>query len=387
MKDGKRSRMPLSALAVAASLAAAVVLYDAPSVLAQDAEGRGGGGIPFGTTAKPKPKARPKKRIRARAATDVERVPTSSVIIRSYPDGAEVFVDGKLIGTTADDGEVELEDMRLGGHLVVLKKPGFRDWSQTITLRTSAPVEVNPVLQSLNTPILRDLTKIAVMEVGSPVSGQLAREDMEATDGTGFYDEFRFRIAGPDAFLLKVSAAGFAPSLKILDDDNRMFDVRPLAPGIFQTVTLPRPGTYYLRVSAEIDESSFVGGDYTILMRSEAALQAPQSIAIGETQEGALEETDRMRGPDDFYDVWTFEGRQGARVAVRAESTAFTPSLTLMHNNVTVASSGTAPKGKKKGTSGGPGVELDLQAGTYTIHIRSGGGARTGAYRLTVASQ
>jgi hypothetical protein len=376
----KNDKKPSAGRLAVAGLAALVGLaVGSPPALAQDSDGRSPGGT---TTTRPRRPRRPTKKITVAQPPEEAKVQTSSVIIRSHPPDAEVYVDGKLEGTTAEDGEVEVSNLRLGPHLIVLRKDGFREWSQTVTLRTTEPVEVNPLLQDLNAPMPRDLSKIPSLEFGKPFSGQLTRDDQPARDGTGFYDEVLMRVPGVEAFLIRCTAAGFEPAMRILDDDNRTFDVRPISPGVYQTVSVPSAGTYYLRISAQIDESSFVGGDYTITVQPESAARNVQALAIGDTVDGQLEVTDRMSGPGDYYDAWTFEGRAGERVQITAESNAFTPGLTLLLNNSAVATSGR--QGKKR-DSGTPAIEHTLTGGTYTIFVRSVAGAKQGPYRLAVA--
>jgi hypothetical protein len=384
--DGiRRLSRGMQILVVGAALACVCVLAD--EVAAQSDDGRGTGSPTTGP--RTRSKKRPKKVIRARAAGDVDKVPSASVIIRSQPDGAEVFVDGKMVGTTADDGELELSDMRLGAHHIVLRKEGYREWSQTVTLRTTDPVEVLPLLQDLNAPVPRNLLKLPAIDYGKPATGSLSRDDVASPDGSGFYDEFVMKVPDIDAFLITLTAVGYSPTLKIFDDDNRVYDVRPIGEGTYQSVTIPRGGTYFLRVSAPIDESSFVGGDYTITVRSESSSRAARSIAIGETLEGMLDTTDRTSGPGDYYDVWTFEAPADKRVVISVQTTAFTPGLTLLLNNSVVATSSIAKESKKKGSSPpptGPTIEQTLTGGTYTVYVRSLGGAKIGSYKLSVAT-
>jgi len=366
--------------------ALALVFVCADRAAAQGDDGRGTGNSP---TTRPKTKKRPKKVIRARAADDVEKVPTASVIIRSHPDGAEVFVDGKMVGTTADDGELELSDMRLGPHMIVLRKDGYREWSQTVMLRTADPVEVLPLLQDLNAPVPRNLRNLPSIVFGTPATGTLSRDDQSAPDGSGYYDEHVMKVADIDAFLIKVTASGFVPTLKIFDDDNRPYDVRQMGNGLFQSVSVPRGGTYFLRITAEIDESSFVGGDYSVTVISESASRATRPIAIGQTESGSLETTDRTSGPNEYYDAWTFEAAAGTKVLISAKSDAFTPGLTLLLNNTVVATSSTgSSSSKKKGATPpiGPSIEQSLSGGTYTVYVRSLTGPKVGGYQLSIAT-
>ena len=380
MQQVLRKRRVSKALTVACVAVILGLLSDAGPAAAQDPDGRAPGAAPV---VRPKRPRRPKKKIDAAPVPAAVKAPTSSVIIRSQPADAEVFVDGKLVGTTADDGELELGELRFGPHLIVLRKEGFREWSQTVTLRTAEPVEVNPLLQDLNAPMPRDAAKIPAIEFGKPVSGQLTRDDQVARDGSGFYDELLMRVAGVEAFLIKCTTTGFAPSLRIFDDNNRTFDVRPISEGVYQTVSVPQAGTYYLRISAQIDESSFDGGDYTVSVQPESAARTAQAITVGQTVDGQLEATDRTSGPGDYYDAWTFQGEQGMRVQITASSDAFTPGITLLLNNSAIASSGNR-SGKRRSSSDAPGIDQPLRRGTYTIYVRSAEGVKQGPYRLTV---
>ena len=116
-----RSRPSLSRISIL--LVTGVCLALPPLSPGQDSSGRPTvTQDPSGRPKPRKPKPPPKKVIRAAPTPD--KAPTSSVIIRSYPPDAEVFVDGKLVGTTADDGELELSGLRLGAHRIVLNKDG-----------------------------------------------------------------------------------------------------------------------------------------------------------------------------------------------------------------------------------------------------------------------
>src|SRR6266404_3992870 len=53
----------------------------------------------------------------------------SAVAIKSAPDGAEITIDGKLMGTTPST--IQLSP---GDHIVVLEKSGFKSWQRTVTV-------------------------------------------------------------------------------------------------------------------------------------------------------------------------------------------------------------------------------------------------------------
>ena len=359
-----------------------------PDALAQDSTGRPT--VTSGDPAKPRgrrSRGRPKKVIRSTLPSGPERVPTASIIIRSYPPDAEVFVDGNLVGTTADDGELELSELRLGQHRIVLRKEGFREWAQTVTLRaTEETQEFEPLLQSESSFALRDLSKLPAVHFGERLSGQITRDGVEARDGSGFYNEYVMRVAEPGSVLFTLAAKGTAPTLRIVDESNRPYPVQRIGEGVFQSGILPQPGVYFLQVLGAIDQSTYVAGEYAVTAVEERVARGEAPLAIGESDEGALEPTDRESAPGEYYDVWRFDGQPGARVRVAAESGTFTPGVTVRQGDRVVASSGAPKKGKKKGAAD-PAVDVQCDGGAYTVYVRSVDGAKVGPYRVSITPQ
>ncbi len=68
----------------------------------------------------------------------------STVEIKSVPDGADVSVDGKFVGSTPST--VQLEH---GEHKVSIEKSGFKPWERTLSVSPGATVTVNPTLEQL----------------------------------------------------------------------------------------------------------------------------------------------------------------------------------------------------------------------------------------------
>jgi hypothetical protein len=71
----------------------------------------------------------------------------TSVDIRSTPDGADVTVDGKFVGSTPSS--VRLQP---GDHKVTIEKSGFKAWDRTISVTPGGTVSLNPVLEQLPPP-------------------------------------------------------------------------------------------------------------------------------------------------------------------------------------------------------------------------------------------
>jgi hypothetical protein len=386
-----RSRVSLPRISILLVAGACLAL---PTVApGQDSSGRPT--VVQDPSGRPKPRkkgTKPKKVIRA--APPADKAPTSSVIIRSYPPDAEVFVDGKLVGTTADDGELELSDLRLGAHRIVLKKDGYREWAQTVTLTSSTETEeIEPLLQSENA-YFRDIAKLPVVELGRELAGQISRDSIAAKDGKTFYNEYVLRVSQPDAYVIVLGAKGGSPSVRLVDESNITYSIESIGEGVYQSVVVPRPGHYYVQVMASLDESSFSGGQYTLTVIEERVARAERPLAIGDTLTGALAATDRLAGPGDYYDSYSLTGGSGSAVRIAVTSGGeFTPGLTLLLDGRVIASSGKADdKGKKKkknepvADGGGAEIRTTLNGGTYKLYVRSIAGAKKGTYQLSVTA-
>jgi hypothetical protein len=65
----------------------------------------------------------------------------SAVEIKSTPDGAEITVDDKFMGSTPST--VKLAP---GDHKIKLEKSGFKVWERTLTVNAGTTATVNPTL-------------------------------------------------------------------------------------------------------------------------------------------------------------------------------------------------------------------------------------------------
>src|SRR5882762_5721191 len=78
------------------------------------------------------------------AKTDAAAPGLSSVIIKSIPDGAEITVDDKFLGTTPST--VQLTP---GEHKIVILKAGFRSWERTMTISPNGSVNLDVSLEKI----------------------------------------------------------------------------------------------------------------------------------------------------------------------------------------------------------------------------------------------
>jgi len=103
------------------------------------------GGPPVATTATtpaqpgaPEPTPKP--------APAVPVADLATVVVRSTPDGADITVDGKFVGSTPST--VRLSP---GDHTVVLEKCGYKTWQRTMTVSPGASITVGPTLEKNGT--------------------------------------------------------------------------------------------------------------------------------------------------------------------------------------------------------------------------------------------
>jgi PEGA domain len=67
----------------------------------------------------------------------------STVIVKSSPDGADIRVDGKYVGSTPST-------LRLapGDHSVVVEKPGYRQWQRTMSVSSGGIITIDAQMEA-----------------------------------------------------------------------------------------------------------------------------------------------------------------------------------------------------------------------------------------------
>jgi hypothetical protein len=69
---------------------------------------------------------------------------TSSVTVKSTPDGADITVDDKFVGTTPSTFQ-----LAVGEHKIVVTKSGYKQWQRTMTVNPSGNINVNVDLEKM----------------------------------------------------------------------------------------------------------------------------------------------------------------------------------------------------------------------------------------------
>ncbi len=73
---------------------------------------------------------------------EVSAASLSSVAIKSTPDGAEITVDGKFVGTTPSTLQLAPEE-----HTIIIEKAGFKPWQRALTMSNSGNITVDASLE------------------------------------------------------------------------------------------------------------------------------------------------------------------------------------------------------------------------------------------------
>lgn len=166
------------------------------------------------------------------------------------------------------------------------------------------------------------------INVGQTVSGTLTADDAKAEDQS-VYDDYSLRLnAGQgvevvmssealDSFLLFGQGTGSAFEPKITDDDG--------AGGQNARVrfTATEAGLYTIRANAL---NAGMTGAYSVKVATYAPPPPPvaKPLALGATVNGTLADGGaRLEEGDRLYDIYTFSGKKGDRVAISSTSTAF----------------------------------------------------------------
>jgi hypothetical protein len=73
---------------------------------------------------------------------DSTAVDPVSVAIKSTPDGADITIDGKFVGSTPSTLKLSL-----GDHTISVGSSGFKNWQRTMTLSAGSDVTLNAALE------------------------------------------------------------------------------------------------------------------------------------------------------------------------------------------------------------------------------------------------
>lgn len=227
------------------------------------------------------------------------------------------------------------------------------------------------------------------IRVGQTVNATLGTEDPALTE-RGRFKVYRFdarqgqrlvvtmRSGDFDAFLTVARVvSGITDAMKQDDDRGGGTDARV-------RFTAPATGSYLLVAQSLATDGM---GPFTLTLEEAPAptTAQPREIAIGQTMEGSLAETDAVLDEDDtFYDLWIVSGEAGQRLTIDMKAETFDAYLAFgrMENGELNVSSNDDDGGD--GTNSRIRVTLP-ETGEYVIRANSLGAGGVGPYTLSVA--
>jgi hypothetical protein len=68
----------------------------------------------------------------------------STIVIKSTPDGADITVDGKFVGSTPSTLK-----LAIGERTITIEKSGFKHWTRTMTVSSAGSVSIDATLEKL----------------------------------------------------------------------------------------------------------------------------------------------------------------------------------------------------------------------------------------------
>jgi hypothetical protein len=229
------------------------------------------------------------------------------------------------------------------------------------------------------------------IEPGSTVSGVLSGSD-PVPSTRGAFKVYQFRARGGDRLTATLRSTDFDSYLRVGRDVGGITDeLEADDDGGGDTdarvrFTAPADGVYLLIAQALEPEGR---GDFTLVLEPTPAptTATPRPIRLGQTVAEELAETDAVQEEDDtYFDTWTVDARQGQRLVVVMESSAFDAFLSIGQTEAggefeSIASN---DDGDQTGDSTNARMRVRIpESGTYEIRANSVG-TSTGAYRLTL---
>ena len=219
------------------------------------------------------------------------------------------------------------------------------------------------------------------IRLGQHINGSLGRGDAEADDGLP-YDAFAFRARAGERFAIDLTSDAFDPVLRVGRMAGGVFtelaqndDGPDMGLNSRLVFTAPDAGEYVIRATPI---NSAGEGSYRLSLAEGPPPIPAQAIAIGDTVQGELTDTDGKSEGGLIADAYRFSGREGQRVRIDMSSDAFDTYLQLFdESHISLAED---DDGAAEGTNSRLTFTLPSD-GSYVIEARPFAAA-TGAYTL-----
>ncbi len=276
-------------------------------------------------------------------------------------DGMGGGTDSRLRFTAEKDGEYLLHARTLSG-----LEGG--DYTLTLTERPAAGPVPEP----------------GTIALGQTRDGNLADDDAETEEG-GRYDAYVFTAEAGQRFTFDLVSSAFDPVVRVGRMEGDVFTELAMNDDGPDTelnsrlvFSAPDAGTYVVRATALSEGDT---GDYKLSLSEGPAPVVAAGIAIGDSVDGELTESDGRSADGYAADRYRFEGREGQRIRIDLTSSDFDSYLELFDDAETSLT--TDDDGGPEGLNARINFTLP-RTGAYVIQARGFSDA-TGDYTLKVS--
>lgn len=233
----------------------------------------------------------------------------------------------------------------------------------------------------LGTTVFGQRARIAGNGTGDVVRGELARGD-DTLDSGEFSDEYTYRWRAGQRVRIELTAPDFdgylilvPPKGEQLENDDAEDENKSLI-----EADLDESGTFKVLVTSYEEGET---GRYTLRVteegRARPTANRAESLEVGQTRTGELEEADALRDQK-FVDTYTFNGRAGDRLTLEMSSSELDTYLTLVPPDGTEIENDDVD-----GEQDLSRIALTLrETGRYQVLATSYDDKETGEYRLSL---
>jgi len=233
------------------------------------------------------------------------------------------------------------------------------------------------------------------IRMGDDVDGAISDRSPVEEDGQYgeyTYNGYSFRARQGDRFAIGLESDDFDPIVRVgrmgrggaFEELAQNDDSGAGGLNSYLIFTAPSNGEYVIRASP-LDGTT--GGDYEVSLSEAPPPLVARPIAIGETVEASLDDSDGGNAFGQRADAWSFTGTAGQRIVATMSSDAFDTYLELFSENSDEAGGRYALDSDDDGAGEGTNSRLTYTIpsdGQYTIEARAFSGTEEdGAYTIT----
>jgi hypothetical protein len=202
---------------------------------------------------------------------------TFTLIVNSYPEEAEVYIDGVKKGVTP----ITVEDLILGDHFVEVKRENFEVWKKQINASSGEILQLDALL-------IPSTTKIVITSVPDKATVQINGEEKGITP-------FEIAELPPGTYEIVVVLSGYVPYSEKVSIEKGQTVERNIALSKANTFlsikTNPSECSVYingeLKGKTPYEEANIQPGTYTVKLEKEGYLPYSTEVTItkGKRQE------------------------------------------------------------------------------------------------------